>query len=392
MWGDSIIRYLDKRSPEDKARASLLNNSKDLSQSKQFIATSGKASQGNFCSLCGAWRGELGLEPTFELYIKHLLQIFTEVKRVLKKTGTCWVNLGDSYSGSNCGSNDYRVLNGENPKYNHFAEVYKGQKPGKTSVAAKSLCCIPDRFKVAMVDSGWICRNEIIWFKHNCMPSSASDRFTVDFEKIFFFSKQGKYYFEQMFEENQTTYAESWGNFKRNKVVGAMADITMDKDSFDKYRTQGRNMRTVWQINTKPFKDAHFAVFPPELPRRCITAGCPKDICSKCGFIREKLYKRETQESLRTNDEDINNAFRGNAPRGYGGQEVGYTNAEFIGYSTCDCSAGWDKGIVLDPFMGSGTTALVAKQLGRNWVGIELNEEYIKMAEERINREPEPLF
>jgi len=82
--------------------------------------------------------GQLGLEPTFELYISHLMQIFNEVKRVLKKTGTCWVNLGDSYSGSNCGS---------------FAEVYKGQKPGKTSVPAKSLCCIPDRFKIAMVDS-----------------------------------------------------------------------------------------------------------------------------------------------------------------------------------------------------------------------------------------------
>lgn len=96
--------------------------------------------------------GQLGLEKTFEEYIDKLMQIFTEVKRVLKKTGTCWVNLGDSYSGSNCGSNDYRALNGENPKYNHFAEVYKGQKPGKTSVAAKSLCCIPDRFKIAMVD------------------------------------------------------------------------------------------------------------------------------------------------------------------------------------------------------------------------------------------------
>lgn len=97
--------------------------------------------------------GQLGLEPTFELYISHLMQIFNEVKRVLKKTGTCWVNLGDSYSGSNCGSNDYRAMEGDNPKYNHFAEVYKGQKPGKTSVPAKSLCCIPDRFKIAMVDS-----------------------------------------------------------------------------------------------------------------------------------------------------------------------------------------------------------------------------------------------
>lgn len=145
MWGDSIIRYLDKRSPEDKARASLLNNSKDLSQSKQFIATSGKASQGNFCSLCGAWRGELGLEPTFELYIKHLMQIFTEVKRVLKKTGTCWVNLGDSYANS-AGRNNRTSRTG-------FCEgVERIDIKHEIDVLDKSLCCIPDRFKIAMLD------------------------------------------------------------------------------------------------------------------------------------------------------------------------------------------------------------------------------------------------
>lgn len=170
----------------------------------------------------------------------------------------------------------------------------------------------------------WILRNTIIWHKRNAMPSSASDRFSVDFEYLFFFVKQGKYYFEQMFEEASSDfgrgpidaeqkYASNIGNQAHSGWMGGNP-------------SQGRNMRTVWQINTQPFKEAHFAVFPPELPRRCITAGCPKE------------------------------------------------------------------GVVLDPFMGSGTTALVAKQLNRNWVGIELNEEYIKMAEERINREPEPLF
>ena len=406
MWGDSIIRYLDKRSPEDKARASLLNNSKDLSQSKQFIATSGKASQGNFCSLCGAWRGELGLEPTFELYIKHLLQIFTEVKRVLKKTGTCWVNLGDTYNSHSANSKNVGGFEGDQMRNNQAYSNSKITKK-KEGVPDKSLCCIPDRFKIAMVDSGWICRNEIIWYKRNCMPSSASDRFTVDFEKIFFFSKQGKYYFEQMFEENETVknrpnYTAIINNKNSNKFSAGIKSIRQHEGDTGYINPQGRNMRTVWDITTQGYKEAHFATFPPELPRRCITAGCPKDICKKCGKAREKIlervdkrhwterndYKTEgkyTFEYLKT--KKPNEVGRNDAPATYKPPEM-----KELGYTDCGCNTGWDKGIVLDPFMGSGTTALVAKQLCRNWVGIELNEEYIKMAEERINREPEPLF
>ena len=150
----------------------------------------------SFCSKCNAWRGQLGLEPTFELYIQHLCDIFDEVKRVLKKEGTCWVNLGDTFSGSG-GSG------GSGGDYNQGGmregqPRFKQTKPNDLS--PKSLCMIPYRFAIEMQNRGWTLRNILIWWKPNCMPSSAKDRFTVDFEPVFFFSKSKKYYFETQYE------------------------------------------------------------------------------------------------------------------------------------------------------------------------------------------------
>jgi len=310
--------------------------------------------------------GQLGLEPTFQEYIAKLIQIFTEVKRVLKDTGTCWVNLGDTYSGMKIGNSDLK-----NKNINSKSFI----KP-PTFLPDKSLCCIPDRFKIAMVDNGWICRNELIWFKRNCMPASVKDRFTVDFEKIFFFTKQGKYWFEQQFEENTSIGKTGWEKTgrrdygKQTAMQGADNDIT--------FNPRGRNMRCVWDITTQPFKEAHFAVFPPELPERCIKAGCPKEICNKCGKARERVWKKtgEFQRRWSKNNAD-------GSP--YNKQDSMQNEYQETGYTDCGCNAGFNSGIVLDPFMGSGTTAVVAKKLGRQWVGIELNEAYIEMANRRIS-------
>lgn len=136
----------------------------------------------NFCSKCGAWLGELGLEPDISLYIKHLCDIFDEIKRVMKKEGSCWVNMSDTYS--NTGSNSQ-------PDHMSFGKLtesgYKTKGHRANGLPPKCLCCIPDRFKIEMITRGWICRNEIVWHKPNCMPSSSKDRFTVDYEKLFFF-------------------------------------------------------------------------------------------------------------------------------------------------------------------------------------------------------------
>lgn len=153
--------------------------------------------QGNFCERCGAWRGELGLEPTPELFIEHLCDGFDEVFRVLKDTGSCWVNLGDSYaSGGGSGSGEYRKN-----KHTQFGKVVEAKSQSLPhnvkNIPSKSLCQIPTKFADEMIKRGWILRNTIIWYKDSIIPSSANDRFTLDFEYFFFFVKSNisKYYY-----------------------------------------------------------------------------------------------------------------------------------------------------------------------------------------------------
>ncbi len=206
--------------------------------------------QENFCRLCDAWRGQLGLEPTPELYIRHLCDIFDLTKRVLKKTGVMFVNLDDSYAES-----------------------------GKASgVPAKSLIGIPERFVLEMMNRGWIRRNTIIWHKNNPMPESVKDRFTSDFEYLYMFSQQQHYYFEQQFEEYSPTVRWDGDTYKGAiKGDGAIESGGLDRERSCFPNPQGRNKRCVWTINTKPYKEAHFATFPPELVKTPILAGCPKD-------------------------------------------------------------------------------------------------------------------
>jgi len=256
--------------------------------------------------------GQLGLEPTFDEYIKKLCDIFEEGKRVLKKSGTCWVNIGDTYSAT-------RWTNNENSgqPINKFRDGYRGINPKKiTNLEDKSLCNIPARFSIEMQNRGWILRNVIIWYKNNCMPSSAKDRFTVDFEYMFFFVKNKKYFFETQYEpvKPETIQRNKYG-WDGEKKTGAYS-VKRDAGSF--MSEQGRIKRTVWNINTKPFKEAHFAVFPEELVETPIKAGCP------------------------------------------------------------------ENGVVLDPFIGSGTTGLVALKQNKKFIGFEINPEYIKIANKRL--------
>src|SRR3990167_9428781 len=152
-----------------------------------------------FCQECGAWKGQLGLEPTFDLYIKHLCDIFDECKRILRKDGTCWINLGDTYwgGGNNRGSSEDNLS--EKQVSNRGARG-QNQREWTKDFPNKSLCNIPARFSIEMQNRDWILRNVIIWHKPNCMPSSVKDRFTVDFEYLFFFVKNKKYWFETQYD------------------------------------------------------------------------------------------------------------------------------------------------------------------------------------------------
>ena len=287
--------------------------------------------------------GQIGNENEYIEFVNKLIEIYNEVYRVLKPTGTCFVNLGDTYAGSGSGT----TTKADTSKYvENSKQVYclpngtaKSSKFRGTSLN-KSLLMIPERFAIKMIDSGWILRNQIIWHKPNQMPSSAKDRFTVDFEKVFFFVKQAKnYYFEQQLEpaigydgRKDIEYKGgnkdvSIGKHQRWKTHKNIQDKGQQPNSMHLKRAAGipdevyfeRNVRTVWSINTKPFKEAHFAVFPEKLASRMIKSGCP------------------------------------------------------------------ENGLVLDPFMGAGTTAVTAISLNRNFVGFELNSDYCRLIEKRLS-------
>ncbi len=268
------------------------------------------------------WIGELGAELNFNQYINHLCDVFDEVKRVLKDDGTCWVNIGDTYGGCSLNSSYGVKAKGETSFLNSVEHLQKvAHTRGKYS---KSLLLIPFRFAIEMMNRGWTVRNVIIWQKPNATPQSVKDRFTVDFEYLFFFSKTKKYYFEQQLEPiKQSTYNRCKTGCGINKGANYQG---LNKKNFERIQKRildgtitGRNKRTVWQIATHAYHGAHFAVFPPALIQTPIKSCCP------------------------------------------------------------------EGGVVLDPFIGSGTTAVVAEELNRNWIGIELNPEYAKLAEERIS-------
>ena len=324
--------------------------------------------QQGFCSLCGAWKGQLGLEPTPELYLKHLLEIFDEVKRVLKPTGTCWVNMGDSYSGGKGSSSGYyREEEDEERETIQKKQHYLGGKgitrpcDGKIGIPPKSLILIPYRFAIAMIDRGWICRNVIIWYKRNCMPSSAKDRFTVDFEPVFFFVKSKKYWFEQQHEPHFCNEEYKHGTFGR-KSLAAGEKIKIELNP------QGRNKRCVWDIPTQPYPESHFATFPEDLVEPMIRAGCPKEICVKCGKAREKIYKFDYVTPATRSSTTISRKKRID----FRPDKIFTKIAKEIGLASCGCNAGFRSGIVLDPFCGSGTVMRVAEQLNRKVIGLDL--------------------
>ena len=319
----------------------------------------------SFCVKCGAWRGNLGLEPTPDLYIKHLCDIFDEIKRVLRDDGTCWVNMGDTYSTTTRWTNPLK----------------------DSGLPDKCLVQIPSRFSIEMVNRGWILRNEIIWYKRACMPSSVSDRFTIDFEKIFFFVKNQKYYFEQQHESFAND--SRWKNHAVNSINGKDYNINNVQSAKQLHTSiyskneipTERNMRCVWDITTHPFKGAHFATFPESLVLPMLKAGCPEFVCKKCEKPKEVKEVKEVIHG-RVNDRPDAKVRPDNferIPSDWKPKKI-----KEIKEISCDCGVGFKSGVVLDPFFGTGTTGLVALKNNRDFIGIELSPEYVKIAKKRL--------
>lgn len=292
--------------------------------------------------------GQLGLEEKVDEYIDNLCSIFDEVARVMKPEGTCWVNIGDSY--------------------------------GKD----KGLLGVPWMFALEMINRGLILRNTIIWHKPSCMPSSVKDRFTVDFEYLFFFARQQKYYFEQQLEPYKSKYntyeynGEAVKDYDGNGVQNPSDTKRRILNSMKE--RGGRNKRTVWSINPARCKEAHFAVFPEELIETPIKAGCPEAICKKCGKPRVEVKIKTGEKEVppiggkKHPGNNTNDTYSGNTKQGIYKYEL----------SDCGCNAGFEPGTVLDPFFGVGTTGIVATKQHKKYIGIELNPEYVEIAKARL--------
>jgi len=292
-----------------------------------------------FCIHCKAWRGSLGLEPTPELYVKHMVEVFQQVKRVLRDDGTLWLNLGDSYAGSG----KSRESGGSGPtsqkQTTNPGAYFEWEGNGKTpdGIKPKDLIGIPWRVAFALQADGWYLRSDIIWSKPNPMPESVTDRPTKAHEYVFLLTKSQRYYYDAdaIREPHKPQSLERWkpGTEKIESVGSKNAVFSqtqygatrISEKSGDLLHPNGRNKRSVWTVTTKPFPEAHFATFPPKLIEPCILAGSPKG------------------------------------------------------------------DIVLDPFFGAGTTGIVAYQHDRQFIGIELSEEYCEVAAKRIHNETRQL-
>ena len=433
-----------------------------------------------FCEECSAWLGALGLEPTVDLYVSHIVEIFREVWRVLRKDGTCWINLGDSYSGRRQGN----------------------LKP-------KDLVGMPWRIAFALQDDGWWLRSPGIWEKPNPMPESVTDRLTTSHEYVFMLTKSGDrlywahpgrpgvrtkppadyryvdtetgevveappkgwrtkdsgwrrvnlwrghdYFFDghaireplaeaSVARISQATFWKQQGGPKdyRNGVNPSRSTrrslenlarrtpsgwnvnhdgpnlLGRDDQKREKQRGHrrphqgfidrwndmttaeqgagGANARTGWRIAARPFSGKHFATFPEDLPRRCILAGTSEyGVCAECGAPWERTVRkfacgtvRERRSAgLGTNYKDT---FALQQPTSEFQEGVGYSTNGW--QPTCACEAGVVPATVLDPFVGSGTTAMVSQRLGRQAVGVDASEEYLRLAMKRVGAVSLPL-
>ncbi len=275
---------------------------------------------------------QIGREKTVEEYLDRLINVFREVRRVLKKDGTCFIVIGDSYAGTSSKKEQRdpkypKGRNGQNPSITQKVLGYK----------SKDLMGIPWRLAFALREDGWYLRSDIIWHKENAMPEACKDRPTRSYEHIFLLSKSPRYYYdydslaEPMKEVSKKRYVR--GRSKENKYLnensGAKIQKINEARGYGQYKgdniPQFRNKRDIWTINTTSFRGNHYAAFPPKLAEICMIAGCPKG------------------------------------------------------------------GIILDPFIGSGTVGLVSLLHNRKYIGIELNEEYVDLTRKRIETEVKKL-
>jgi len=434
-------------------------------KNNKAIAEAQRDTKSDFCSKCGAWYGQLGLEPTFQLYLDHMMIVCAEIKRVLKKIGSFWLNMGDTYSATRW-SNTPSTTGKSGP-----ASDVVLQKD--ISLPNKCLLGIPSRLRNRLIDEqDWTCRNTVIWAKPNSMPSSKKDGLTPSYEFLFHFVKNtkpqyhwnektalmadrkpskiqeiedidwewrecsrcmgkgrieekicprckgtgkikhsfwhslGYWYDLDAIRESYTEPLNRWGGnkikvpgktkWKNLKERAKWSASALEKKS--RPYSAGKNPGDVWHIPTQPRPEAHFATFPDKLCIKPILATCPLEICKKCGKARVRIKEKPLYGIGDTKTKATENGqpnIKHLAERRQFYRSLGYESPptpETIGWTDCGCNAGWDSGVLLDPFGGRGTSAVMAKKMGRHYIVYELKKEYCEKLIKPALEEIDPLF
>ena len=364
----------------------------------EFAEYTDRATYTNTCSLCGAWKGAYGLEPTPEMYVQHTVEILRELRRVLRKDGCVFWNIGDTYWGGKGSSarHDHNLeqRKAEGRTFQKWEYTYDQEVPqdGKHNILKpKDLCLIPFRVAIAAQEDGWWVRSIIIWNKPNPMPESVTDRPTESHEYILMLTKSARYYWDQdavratsidpeSYTGRRKRYAGTMSNYDNKNY--AFAGSVQDDGSLKSGQTYpNRNIRSVWSFPTQPYPEAHFAVFPEKLPELCIKAATPEvGCCSKCGSPWERI----TEHQNMVIDKTVGYAESSGNRTATAGSMVSPAITKTIGWQpTCGCNADKAPSAVLDPFQGAGTTLWVAKKLNRKAIGFDISGEYCELAVER---------
>jgi len=279
--------------------------------------------------------GQIGLESHVDHWAHQLAAISTEIHRVLVPTGTFWLNLGDTYA------------------------THRSQGANR-----KSLLMAPERLALRLQRAGWIVRNKVVWAKTNPMPTSIKDRLSCTYELVYVFAKQPGYFFDldAVRQPHRSALTKPYAAKRRDAEPwrGPNSDTATGLDAIKAAgrvgHPLGKNPGDVWQLPSSSFRGVHHAAFPVRLASRAIRAGCPEARCRRCRLPWRRRVIRA----------------------------IGGTATRAALAPTCDCRTTSEPGLVLDPFMGSGTTAVAAEELARDWLGIELNPDFAAMAERRI--------
>jgi DNA modification methylase len=342
------------------------------------------------CGKCGAQRvdQQLGLEPTPELYVANMVAVFREVRRVLRRDGTCWLNVGDSYNAGRDGgwAGGKKALN----EGRDLDAIYQGRSGANApGLKPKDLVGIPWRLAFALQADGWYLRSEIIWAKPNPMPESVTDRPTKSHEQVFLLTRSPRYFFDQ--EAVREDYTPD-GRAVTTVQSGSGAIGLKGISERERWAHSGRNLRSVWEIATQAYPEAHFATYPEALVERCVKAGTSeRGACSECGAPWERETERRTSRgSYHDHGDDLGAGMSQPQPASLRGSDFyrNYIPPRTLGWEpSCECGLRTlVPCVVLDPFMGSGTTALVARNLGRRSIGVELNESYAELVVRRTRQ------